>query len=76
MIIIISTLIILKIVMIIMINDSLAGVDGNSKSYLDDNYTIEEYRNVQAVISNQRQEGVVIGLQLNMQKEIIKLGRT
>jgi hypothetical protein len=57
-------------------SDSLAGEEGNSKSYLDDNYTIGECKNVQAVISNQRQEGAAIGLQLNMQKEIVKLGRT
>jgi len=32
--------------------------------------------NVQAVSSNQQQEGAAIGLQLNMQKEIVKLSRT
>jgi len=35
-------------------NYSLTGEDGNSKSYLDDNYTIGVYKNVQAVISKQR----------------------
>ena len=57
-------------------SDSLAVEEGNSRSYLDDNYTVGECKNGQAVISNQREEEAAIGLQLNMQKEIVKLGRT
>jgi hypothetical protein len=56
--------------------DILAGIDGNSKSFLDDNYTIGESKNVKAVMTNQRVQGSSIGMILNMKKEIVKLGVT
>ena len=56
--------------------DVLAGMDCNSKSVLDDNYTIGESKNVKAVITNQRKEGSSIGMILNIKKEMVKLGVT
>ena len=54
--------------------DNLAGEEGNSRAYMDDNYTLGSTANVQAVISHQIASGATIGLTLNMAKEIVKLG--
>ena len=56
--------------------DFLAGEEGNSKSFLDDNYTIGESKDVQAVMTRQFTGGKENGLVLNMKKEIVKLGVT
>ena len=49
--------------------DVLAGKDGNSKSFLDDNYTVGKSKNVKAVMRNQRVEGSSIGMIFNIKEE-------